>query len=75
MTNATEAKRPSRRFLRNRSEIAFIATSVIWAAVIIDTGATAWPLAMWMTTALIPFSLYRHRTDSAEPDSPTGTPT
>ncbi len=75
MTNATATNPPSRRFLRTRSEILFVAASVIWAAVIIDTGATAWPVAMWITTALIPYAPYQHRTDSPEPASPTGTGT
>lgn len=74
MSNATNTNPPSRRFLRTRSGILFFAASVIWAAVMIDTGASAWPIAMWVTTALIPYSLYQHRTDSADSDSPTGTP-
>ena len=75
MTNATDSNPPTRRFLRTRSEILFLAASVIWAAVMIDTGASAWPIAMWITTALIPFSLYQHRTDPAEPNTPKGTST
>lgn len=75
MNNATDTNPPSRRFLRTRSEILFVAASVIWAAVMIDTGESAWPVAMWITSALIPYSLYQHRTDSAESDSTTGTPT
>lgn len=75
MTSATDTNPPSRRFLRTRSEILFIAASVIWAAVVIDTGSAAWPIAMWITTALIPYSVYRHRTDPAQSDSPKGTPT
>lgn len=75
MTNATGNNPPSRRFLLPRSEILFVAASVIWAAVMIDTGASAWPIAMWITTALIPYSLHRHRTDPTQPDSPKGTPT
>jgi hypothetical protein len=75
MTNAMDTNPSSRRFVRTRSEILFLAASVIWAAVMIDTGASAWPIVMWITTALIPFSLYQHRTDPGEPDSPTGIPT
>ncbi len=75
MTNATDTNPPRRRFLRTRSEIAFVAASVIWAAVIIDSGDRAWPITMWITTALIPYSLYRHRTDAAAPDPTEGTPT
>ena len=75
MTNTTDTDPPGRRFLRSRSEILFIAASVIWAAVMIDTGDRTWPIAMWITTALIPYSLYRHRTDATAPDSTTGTPT
>lgn len=65
----------SRRFQRTGGKVAFIAASVIWAAVMIDSGALAWPLTMWLTTALIPFSLYQHRTSATEHDSSTGTPT
>lgn len=75
MTNSTDTNPSSRRFVRNRSEILFLAASVIWAAVMIDTGASAWPIVMWITTALIPFSLHQHRTDPGQPNTPKGTPT
>lgn len=75
MTNDSDTNSPSRRFTSSRSKILFVAASVIWAAVMVDTGTSAWPVAMWITTALIPYSLHQHRTDSAEPDSTTGTPT
>ncbi|MFK7920159.1 MAG: hypothetical protein AB8G14_18955 [Ilumatobacter sp.] len=74
MMTATDTSRPSRRFRRTRGEIAFYAASVIWAVVMIATGASAWPIAMWITTALIPFSLHRNRTDSAKSHSSKGTP-
>jgi len=75
MRDARDTNPPALRFVRTRGEILFLAASVIWAAVLIDTGASAWPIAMWITTALIPFSLYQHRTDPAEPNTPKGTST
>lgn len=72
---ASNGNPPRRRFLHTRSEILFVAASVIWAAVMVDTGAVAWPLAVWLTTALIPFSLHRHRIDPAPSDFSEGTPT
>ncbi len=49
------------RIRRHRFEIGFVAASIIWAAVIIDTGDIAWPLAVWMGTALAPMSLHRRK--------------
>lgn len=51
-----------------RCEIGFVAASIIWAAVMVDTGAVAWPLAMWVTTALVPLSLYRSRDQADQQD-------
>jgi len=46
---------------RRLPEVGFIAASIIWAAVMIDTGDIAWPLAMWVGTALTPLALYRRK--------------
>lgn len=59
MTASTTADTRRRFTHRCRWEIGFIAASIVWAAVIIDTGDIAWPLAMWMATALGPLSLHR----------------
>ena len=52
-------KRQPGRF--DRAHLLFIAASIIWAAVMIDTGDIAWPLAAWAGTALVPLSLSRRR--------------
>ncbi len=59
MTPETDAARSPGRIRRHLPEIGFIAASIIWAAVMIDTGDIAWPLAAWMGTALAPMSLRR----------------
>ena len=46
---------------RHLPEIGFVVASIIWAAVIIDTGDIAWPVAVWMGTALAPLSLHRRK--------------
>ncbi len=46
---------------RHLPELGFVVASIIWAAVMIDTGAIAWPLAVWMGTALAPLSLHRRK--------------
>lgn len=63
MTNGETTNPPSRGFLRTRGEVLFVAASVLWAAVIIDSGDPTWPVAMWLTTALIPFSIHRQRSE------------
>ncbi len=52
---------PGRPARLDRAQLLFIAASIIWAAVIIDTGDIAWPLAVWVGTALVPLSLSRRQ--------------
>jgi hypothetical protein len=59
---------PTARF--DRPQLLFIAASIIWAAVIVDTGEIAWPLAVWVGTALIPLSLNKRQ--RCDPPSPIG---
>ncbi|MEZ5244128.1 MAG: hypothetical protein R2707_03460 [Acidimicrobiales bacterium] len=61
MTAGTYRLAADRVFRRHRHTVGFVAASIIWAAVMIDTGQIAWPLAMWIATALGPLSLHRHR--------------
>lgn len=42
-------------------ELGFLAASLIWAAVMIDTGSIGWPLAAWTSTALTPLALHRRK--------------
>lgn len=60
--------RPGARF--DRPQLLFLAASIVWAAVMIDTGEIAWPLAVWVGTALVPLSLNRRQ--RCDPRSPTG---
>lgn len=55
----TRQPHPAARF--DRPQLLFIAASILWAAVIIDTGDIAWPLAVWVGTALVPLSLSRRQ--------------
>ena len=61
MTPGTGAFARSGFIRRHLPEIGFVTASIIWAAVIIDTGDIAWPLAVWTGTALAPLSLRRRR--------------
>ena len=61
MTGSPIQDAPSGSVRRRLPEVGFIAASIIWAAVMIDTGDIAWPLAMWVGTALTPLALYRRR--------------
>ncbi len=61
MTPSTGTFAPAGFIRRHLPEIGFVAASIIWAAVIIDTGDIAWPLAAWMGTALAPMSLRRRK--------------
>lgn len=42
---------------RHRHVLGLVAASIVWGTVMIATGDIAWPLAMWMATALGPYSL------------------
>jgi hypothetical protein len=44
-----------------------IASSIIWAAVVISTGDIGWPLVVWATTTFAPVAVRRRR--EAEADS------
>ena len=57
----TSDSRPAAAAQFDRASLLFIAASLIWAAVIIDTGDIAWPLAVWTGTALVPLSLHRRK--------------
>lgn len=59
MTPTVDSLGPAGVLRRCLPEIGFVAASVIWAAVVIDTGDIAWPVAVWMGTALVPLSLHR----------------
>jgi hypothetical protein len=61
--------RPLQSARFDRPQLLFIAATIIWAAVIIDTGDIAWPLAVWVGTALVPLSLSRRQ--RRDPRSPT----
>ncbi len=56
------------RILRRRTwhVVWVVASSVIWAAVIIDTGDVGWPLGMWLLTTIVPLHESRRRNESAE---------
>jgi membrane protease YdiL (CAAX protease family) len=43
-----------------------IVSSLIWAAVMIDTGEIAWPLAVWMATTFAPLSVLGARRKAEE---------
>ena len=55
----SDARRPHLRLLA----LAWLASSVVWAGVIIVTDALAWPLALWIATTLGPLALLRDRID------------
>ncbi len=57
MTPGTGTLAPAGFIRRHLPEIGFVVASMIWAAVMIDTGDIAWPLAVWTGTALAPMSL------------------
>ena len=59
MTHTPGPGAPAGLIRRHLPEIGFVAASIIWAAVMIDTGDIAWPLAVSMGTALAPLSLHR----------------
>lgn len=61
MTSTHGPTAPAGVIRRHLPEIGFAAASMIWAAVMIDTGDVAWPLAAWISTALVPLSLHRRR--------------
>jgi hypothetical protein len=61
MTSSPGSGAPAGFIRRHLPEIGFVAASIIWAAVMIDTGDIAWPLAVWMGTALVPLSLHRRK--------------
>ena len=61
MTPGTDAVAHSGFIRRHLPEVGFLVASIIWAAVIIDTGDIAWPLAVWTGTALAPLSLRRRK--------------
>lgn len=61
MTPETDTAGSPGPFRRHLPEVGFIAASIIWAAVMIDTGNIAWPLAAWIGTALAPMSLRRQK--------------
>ncbi len=52
---------PAARARFSRAHLLFLAASVIWAAVMIDTGDIAWPLAVWVGTALVPMLLHKRK--------------
>ena len=57
---------------RHLPEIGFVAASIIWAAVIVDTGDVTWPLAVWTGTALAPMSLRERKRRAERRPSPSG---
>ncbi|MGB7979695.1 MAG: hypothetical protein WCF36_02755 [Candidatus Nanopelagicales bacterium] len=61
MTHPPGPPAPAGLIRRHLPEIGFVAASIIWAAVMIDTGDIVWPLAVWVGTALVPLSLHRRK--------------
>lgn len=61
MTSTPGPAAPAGVIRRRLPEIGFGVASIIWAAVMIDTGDIGWPLAVWMGTALAPLSLHRRK--------------
>jgi len=51
---------------RNALPLGWIVSSLIWAAVMIDTGEIGWPLAVWMATTFAPLSLLASRERAAK---------
>ncbi len=74
MTSNIAGSPPSGILQRHRYEIGFVVASLVWAAVIVHTGDVAWPLAMWMATALGPMSLHRRRTGDEHDTNTSGSP-
>ncbi len=72
MTPSIFSLGPAGFLRRHLPEIGFVAASIIWAAVVIDTGDIAWPLAVWMGTALAPLSLLRRKRKLRDEGSSTG---
>ena len=57
---------PRSRLRRWALPLAWIGSSVIWAAVMIDTAEIAWPLAVWMATTFAPLSVMSRRRTGPE---------
>ncbi len=72
MTPSIGGLGPAGVLRRRLPEIGFAAASIIWAAVIIDTGDIAWPVAVWMGTALAPLPLLRRKRKLRDEGSLTG---
>ena len=41
-----------------------LGSSLIWAAVVLSTGDTGWPLVAWALTTFAPLAQYRTRKDT-----------